>query len=118
MTITEKLTPANKETNRQHWLTHIKQWEESKLSQQVYCMKSGISLNSFTYWRGKFLSSSSQKVKTKFVPMKVTANHTATPDTPRSIQIKLLSGHVVYIPSNLDINEIARLIHLLGVSHA
>lgn len=117
MTITE-LTRTNKETNRQHWLTHIKKWEESKLSQQVYCIQSSISLNSFTYWRGQFLSSASKKVKDKFVNVKVTANHVTTSDAPRSIQIKLLTGHVVYIPVNLDMNDIAKLINLLGVPHA
>ena len=109
---------SNKDTNHQHWLTHIKQWEESKLSQQAYCTQSGINLNSFTYWRGKFISSASREAKAKFVRVKMAANHAATTDVPRSIQIKLLTGHVVYIPTNLDINEIAKLINLLGVAHA
>ena len=109
---------TNKDTNRQHWLTHIKQWEESKLSQKVYCTQSGINLNSFTYWRGKFLSSALREAKAKFVRVKMAVNHTVTTDAPRSIQIKLLTGHVVYIPTNLDVNEIAKLINLLGVPHA
>ena len=109
---------TDKDANRQHWLAHIRQWEESKLSQQAYCTQSGISLNSFTYWRGKFLSSASREAKAKFVRVKMAVNHTAATDAPRSIQIKLLTGHVVYIPTNLDVNEIAKLINLLGAPHA
>jgi hypothetical protein len=118
MTTATQLIDADKNTNQQHWLTHIKQWEESKLSQQTYCTQSGINLNSFTYWRGKFLSLSSQKVKTKFVRVKMAVNHATSADTPRSIQVKLLTGYIVYIPTNLDISDIAKLINLLGVPHA
>lgn len=109
---------AEKETNQQYWQMHIKQWKESKLSQQTYCMQSGINLNSFTYWRGKILSSPSSEAKTKFVRVKMSVNPAAATDEPRSIQIKLLTGHVVYIPTNLDVNEIAKLINLLGAPHA
>lgn len=109
---------TDKDTKRQHWLTHIKQWEESKLSQQAYCTQLGLNFNTFTYWRGKYLSPASREVKAKFLRVKMAANHAVTTDVPRSIQIKLLTGHVVYIPANLDINEIAKLINLLGVPHA
>lgn len=113
-----ELSNTNKDTKRQHWLTHIKQWEESKLSQQAYCKQSVISLNSFTYWRGKFKSVSPQATKAKFVRVKVAINPAAPTETPRSIQIKLLTGHVVYIPATLDMSDIAKLIHLIGGPHA
>ena len=118
MTTTTKSTDTVRGANRQHWLTRIKEWEESNLSQQAYCTRSGINPNSFTYWRGKFLSSSTSGVKPKFVRVKMAVNHVAAVDAPRSIQIKLLTGHVVYIPANLDVNEIAKLINLLGAPHA
>ena len=50
--------------------------------------------------------------------VKMAVNHAVTIDVPRSIQIKLLTGHVVYIPTNLDVNVIAKLINLLGAPHA
>ena len=118
MTTTTKPINTNNETNRQCWLTHIQQWQVSKISQEAYCKQLGLNLNSFTYWRRKLLSSTSKEVKNKFVRIKVDGNPAAISDTPRSIQIKLLSGHVVYIPANLDMGEIARLIHLLGAPHA
>ena len=118
MTTATKSTDTARDANHQHWLTIIKQWEESKLSQQAYCTRSGINLNSFTYMRGKFLSSASSEVKAKFVRVKMAVNHVTPVDAPRSIQIKMLTGHVVYIPINMDVNEIAKLIHLLGAPHA
>jgi hypothetical protein len=39
-------------------------------------------------------------------------------DTPKAIQIKLVSGHVVYIPTTLAVSEIAALLQALGNSHA
>ncbi len=118
MTTLTKSTDTAKDADRQHWLSHIKQWEDSKLSQQEYCTRTGINFNSFTYWRGKFLSSASIDAKAKFVRVKTAVNHVTHVDVPRSIQIKLLTGHVVYIPSNLDVSEIAKLINLLGAPHA
>ncbi len=103
ITTNTKQTKTDKAANRQRWVTLIKQWEESKLSQQTYCTQLGINLNSFTYWRGKFVSSASREVKSKFVRVKTASNYTAATDVPRSIQIKLLTGHVVYIPTNLDV---------------
>ena len=105
------------ELKQQHWLAHIKQWEESGLNQKTYCTQSGLNLNSFTYWRGKLLSSVEQKGKAEFVRVKVALDPINAVHTPQSIQIKLLTGHVVYIPTTLDINDVVKLIGLLGVPH-
>lgn len=99
-------------------MLHIQQWQDSKLSQQAYCKNAGINLNSFTYWRGKFLLSVTSDKKPKFVRVKTTTNQAVPTEAPRSIQIRLLTGHVVYIPANLAVSDIAELIHLLGVPHA
>ena len=76
---------TDKDTKQRHWLTHIKQWQESKLSQQAYCTQLGINLNSFSYWRSKFVSSDSRELKAKFVRVKVAANHDVSTDVARSI---------------------------------
>jgi len=115
---THLLSSSDKEKNRLNWFTHIKQWEESKLSQQAYCANAGIKLNTFTYWRSIFLSELSPGSQSKFVRVKVAAHQAASSEVPRSIQVKLVTGHVVYIPTNLEMREIAALIHLLGVPHA
>lgn len=111
-------TTADKEKTRDYWSTHMKEWEESKLSQEAYCNKAGIKYNTFVYWRGLLRSEVAQATQKQFVPVQLSANKVTQSDIPRSIQIKLLTGHIVSIPLSLDIKEIATLIHLLGSRHA
>lgn len=98
---------------REYWSTHVKQWEESKLSQQAYCTQAEINYTTFVYWKG-LLSKRTEASQKQFVPLKV------IPSVERfsEIQIKLPTGHVVSIPTHLDIKDIATLINLLGASHA
>jgi hypothetical protein len=112
------LNISNKENKREYWATHIKQWEESKLSQTKYCKQVGISYSTFVYWKGLLLSKLLQTSKKQFVPVKVIPNTEPTANAAQSIEIRLLAGHVVSIPTHLDIKAIATLINLLGVSHA
>ncbi len=100
----------------EHWANHIKCWEESNLSQPEYCKQAGIGYAAFVYWRGK-LSAKAKTPHLKFVPVSVTEKPVNS-ETPKSIQIKLATGHVVYIPATLPINDIATLINLIGNIHA
>jgi len=101
------------------WVFHSKQWEASKLSQPDYCEQVGINYATFVYWRGKLKQSSQPKSKQhQFIPVKVIANKNMATNPPQSIQIKLASGHVVYLPTTLGIQEIAALLNALGEAHA
>ena len=102
---------------KEHWQTHINQWQSSKLTQQKYCENAEINLSTFVYWRSKLMSGLKNSEEKKFIPVKITPNKTAV-ETPRTIQIKLLSGHIVYIPTNLEMKLIADLINHLSVPHA
>lgn len=103
---------------RDEWREHIKCWESSGLPQAAYCSNAGISYSSFVYWRGVFLSESNQaQPVSPFVPIKL-ASPSSTADVVQIIQIKLLSGHRVYLPIALGIQNIATIISQLGVSHA
>ena len=103
-----------KESKRAYWLSHIENWKSSKLGQESYCTQAGINYSTFVYWRGIILSESSQKSKEKFLPVRLLQSKSAPHETPRAIQIKLLSGHSVYLPTTMDINDISKIIHLLG----
>ena len=111
-------TISNKNKPREFWLTHVKQWQDSKLSQPVYCQQAGIQYGTFVYWRSMLKAESKPQVKSQFVPVKITNTNPVITEPPRSIQIKLLSGYIVYIPMNIDVKEIALLIHKLGMPHA
>ena len=38
-----------------HWLKHIKQWREDKLSQAEYCRRHSLSASAFGWWKRKLL---------------------------------------------------------------
>lgn len=97
----------------------MKSWEESNLKQETYCTQAGIRYSTFVYWRGILLVKELNKDKESFLPIKVKPDKAASIEAaPRAIQVKLLSGHVVYIPTSLDIDVISKLILALGNHHA
>lgn len=58
------IEPNHVKTNKhQYWQDKIKEWQDSHLSQSVFCEQSGIKLSTFTYWRGLFLEEESKKLK-------------------------------------------------------
>lgn len=101
---------------REYWRNQIKEWQESNLSQSTFCQQSGIKLSSFVYWRGLLLEPENKNIN-HFVPIKIVKDlNTKTP--VNSIKIKLLTGHVIYLPIEIGMNEIVKLIHSLGLPHA
>ena len=106
-------------SKREYWQAHMKSWEESNLKQETYCTQAGIRYSTFVYWRGILLVKELNKDKESFLPIKVKPDKAASIEAaPRAIQVKLLSGHVVYIPTSLDIDVISKLILALGSHHA
>lgn len=101
---------------RQYWQDQIKFWEKSELSQSDYCYRAGIKLSSFTYWRGVFITE--EKKDNRFAVVKVLKNEMTEIKVKKPIEIKLLSGHTIYLPIEMGINEIVKLIHLMELSHA
>lgn len=60
MVSTETSTPStgtlNKSNNKSaFYAQHIKDWEQSGLSQEKYCKSANLSYPTFVYWRVKFL---------------------------------------------------------------
>ena len=103
-----------------YWRDHVKRWESSGLAQKAYCKSSEISYNSFGYWRGVFLAELTPNQRlSPFVPVKLASTSTTIDlSQQQAIQIKLLSGHRVYLPVTMKIQDIAALICQLEVSHA
>ncbi len=117
------MTPSSNEktaqSKRDYWQAHVEAWKNSTLKQEAYCLQAGIRYNTFVYWKGHLRDKTPLQVKENFLPVKVITDKSAIPETaPRAIQVKLLSGHVVYIPASMDIDVIGKLIVLLGNSHA
>lgn len=106
-------------SRREEWLSHMNACEQSHLNHAEYCRGVGISYSSFKYWRGILLNEKIFKEKDKFVAIKIEkpkASHSES--SPRSIQVKLVSGNVVYIPATLPMVDIGQLIRSLENGHA
>ena len=102
-------------TKRQYWQDQINAWQDSKLSQSDYCAQSGVKLSTFSYWLSVLLKSENkhnQFAKVKIIKDKISIKST------QSIQIKLLSGHVVHLPIEMGMKEVVNLICLIGLPHA
>jgi hypothetical protein len=112
-----KAIKSHQQSNAEQWAAHIARWEVGNLSQPEYCKQAGIGYASFVYWRSK-LSSESKSPQVKFMPVSLEAKKSSYAESPKSIQIKLVSGHVVYIPATLPALEIAALINAIGNSNA
>ena len=108
---------TSKESKRTYWSNHINQWEESKLSQPAYCAQAEIQYTTFLYWKKIFAKASETKSK-RFVPLKMTSAKENVSKVISCIQIKMLAGHIISIPTNLGMEAIAKLINLLGDAHA
>lgn len=109
---------VNKDHNREFWATHIEKWKQSNLKQQAYCLKEGISYGAFGYWKNLLSPKSSKNNLRKFAPVTITKNEVSQTKSHCEIQIKLVGGHIVYLPHSMDAKEIGLILHYLGTSHA
>lgn len=104
---------------RENWLSHVEISEKSDLSHAAYCKRAGISYSGFKYWRGILLNENTSKEKDKFVSVKIEKSTPLVPESsPRAIQVKLVSGTVIYIPATLSMSDIGQLIRSLESAHA
>ncbi|MCP4552971.1 MAG: IS66 family insertion sequence element accessory protein TnpB [Bacteroidetes bacterium] len=67
--MSEQLEKANQKLS-QFWENHIKEWSQTKLTQNAYCRNNNLRPNQFTYWKNKFKR---QNLPVEFV--QVTSNH-------------------------------------------
>jgi hypothetical protein len=104
-----------KQTKREYWKDQIQKWQDSNLSQAKFCSQEGIKLNTFGYWRGIISSSKNNKTK-NFASIQIIKDIDLQCD--HKIEIKLTSGHVVYLPLKIGIDEISKIIKSFGLSHA
>jgi hypothetical protein len=100
---------------REYWREQIQKWQDSNLSQSLFCSQTGIKLSTFIYWRSLFSASENKNID-NFVPIKVIKDTNLASD--EKIEIKLTSGHIVYLPLKIGINEISKIIQSLGLLHA
>lgn len=114
----ENVISTNKEERRAFWAMHIQRWKESNVTQQAYCTQERISYGSFTHWKSELFPKPKIEKNKSFIPVKIDAAQSLQTIQPQSIQIKLTTGHIVYLPTTMDTKQIASLIYHLSAPHA
>jgi hypothetical protein len=102
---------------REYWEEQVRRWKESNLNQLDFCRKTGIQRSTFGYWLSVLLKPKKES-KNKFIPVKFIKPIPSTTTLNEStIKIKLSTGHLVYVPLEISMQEITKLIQSLGTSH-
>lgn len=91
------------------WQQHMVGWEESGLSQEIYCEAQGISYSTFGYWRKKFNRAPDS---IKFIKA-ATDCHLKKPATP-ILQILLPNGIRIGVSETANIGSIREILLSLG----
>ena len=115
--MSEEIT-IEKNDKRTFWSMHIQRCKESRLKQQAYCTQAGISYATFTKWKSALFPKPKIENNKSFIPVKISSAQSVTTTSSHSIQIKLVSGHIVCLPTTMNIQQIADLISRLSTSHA
>jgi len=93
---------------REEMFGHIKDWENSNLSQVGFCEKNGINLGTFGYWRKRYLRKEKTDTTVKvFKPIKF------SPKTENNYKITYPNGVSISLSSGTNKNELAKLIRCL-----
>jgi hypothetical protein len=110
-------SPINENlNNKEQWRKIISDWEESKETQKNYCLRLNINLNTFVYWRGKFLTNVKSAVKqNKFVPVIVKS---AEPKLSESLMIENKNGNKLHIPLSIKDDQLKKILAITGFNHA
>jgi hypothetical protein len=110
----ESILPSIQAIN---WPVLNAEWENCKESQPAFCKRKNINLNTFTYWRSKFISQKNKKSKltSSFVPVKIKAENISI-SLPLIIENR--SGVKIIIPGNVSAHQLSDILKLVGFNHA
>jgi hypothetical protein len=97
-------------TTQIDWVTIIKQWKSSGISQSAYCEANNINYSQFVYQSAKI--SARAKANSKLLPVKVTESDHVTP-AQNNFMLHYPNGLKLYIPINAHPDAIKVLINCL-----
>lgn len=102
------------------WSELIVEWENSNESQKQFCDRLGINVNSFTYMRGKLLSSGKKIAKSKkFIPVTIAKEEDKENNkSTDTIILENSNGVKLHISLSIPFDKLSHLLQLVGWSHA
>ena len=102
--------------SKEHWRKIISDWESSQETQKNYCARLNINLNTFVYWRGKFLTNVKPKVEqNNFVPVIVKSEGFKINE---SLIIENKYGNKLHVPLSLNCDQLEKILKIVGFNYA
>lgn len=107
-----KSTPLNMEK----WREIVAGWDKHGETQQAYCQRLGVSLNTFSYVRSKLFQQ--DKPKNQFIPLKIKNTDEEKTFSPSMIVLENPHGYKLHLPASLSLDQLAKLFKLSGWNDA
>jgi hypothetical protein len=107
----------NPALDMEKWRSLVNAWDASKENQKDYCQRLGISLNTFTYVRGKLIKQDKNTAQPPFVP--ITLSRFEEQNNPRATTLLLENpnGLKLHISLSLSLEQLIKIFKLAGWQH-
>lgn len=109
--MSEQAKKANQKLS-QFWKNHIKEWAQTKLTQNAYCRNNYLRPNQFTYWKNKLKQ---QNLPVEFV--QVTSNHfeeVINRPSSNTLRLNIKSEFQIEIPDGFSQTTLEQVLQVVG----
>lgn len=112
----ENYPAKNAPLDMNKWREIIEAWNKTVETQQAYCERVGVSLNTFSYARSKLLQQTKPKVQ--FLPITVKNNDKDPVFSSSTITLENPRGYKLHLSASLSLEQLGKLFKLSGWTHA
>lgn len=113
---TEKVSSHNHNSlDINKWRSLVEGWDGAKENQKSYCKRLGISLNTFSYVRGKLKQKA--KVNSAFIPVLVSPSEKPIEQDSHLLTLENRKGLKLHISPTLSIENLVKILKLCGWQH-
>jgi hypothetical protein len=107
----------NAPLDMEKWQEIINEWQQSGGSQQAYCERLGLNFNTFAHARSKLLSTN--KPKTKFIPVTIkNISEEKKVSSASTLVLENPHGYKLHLSTSLPIEDLSKLFQLAGWNYA
>jgi hypothetical protein len=110
-------SPKISSSDKSKWAELIGEWERSEESQKAFCARLGLNLNTFVYWRARFVAASKREAKrNKFIPLAIKNEVAQKPGSEMILENK--NGIRLLIPLSISSDKLVQILKMVGFIHA
>ncbi len=111
----QKIENCPTDERRAFWQFHLKEWQNTELSQAAYCRQHNLRTNQFTYWKKKLFQND---LPVEFVQLSETILHPADNDylnetTASCLRLSVSSRFTIEIPDGFSPTTLAKTLMVL-----